>query len=215
MTNAMKRDRLQNVEDAVSYALSHRIRIEILCLLNERVYSAAELAERTPWALPTISYHLKELLRSRSIEIAKVVKVRNVDQHFYRAIEMPAVDDQEAAALPPEVKQEYAAVILQAVIAESLGALRAQKLNQPLVRMMWSWFNLGEQGREELANEQRESWDRIVGIAARDANRRTQSGEAGKTTIAVTLGFERSKSDASRAPAMHRLTPDEPTNKKP
>lgn len=207
MSGTLKPDRLQFVEDAVSYALSHRIRIELLCLLNEAVYTAAALANRTPWSLPTVSYHLKEMLRAGSIEIAKVEKIRNVDQHFYRAVELPVVDDEEAEALPPEVKQEYAAVILQAVLAECLGALRAQKLNKPLVRMMWSWFDLTAQGRQELADEQLESWERIVEIAARDTNRRADSDEEGKSVIAVTFGFERSSASRSPAPSMHRLSP--------
>ena len=207
MADAVKPDRLQHIEDALSYALSHRIRIEILCLLNEAVYTASELAARTPWSLPTISYHLKEMLLSGSIEVARIGKVRNVDQNFYRAVELPVVDDEQAATLPPEVKQEYAAVILQAIIAESLGALRAQKLNQPLVRMMWNWFNLGEKGRQELADEQLESWERIVEIAARDANRRAESGEDGKSVVAVTLGFERCNTARPPESTTNRLSP--------
>lgn len=209
MADAVKPDRLQCIEDALSYALSHRIRIELLCLLNEAIYTTAELAARTPWSLPVISYHLKEMLVAGSIEVAKVGKVRNVEQNFYRAVELPVVDDEQAENLPPEVKQEYAAVILQAIIAESLGALRAQKLNQPLVRMMWDWFNLGQKGRQELADEQLESWERIVEIAARDANRRAESGENGKTVIAVMLGFERSNTSRSPASATNRLSPRE------
>lgn len=208
MVEGVKPDRLQHIEDAVSYALAHRIRIEVRCLLNEGIYTAADLAARTPWSLPTVSYHLKEMLRAGSIEVAKIEKVRNVDQHFYRAVEPPVVDDEEAAKLPPEVKQEYAAVILQAVIAECLGALRAQKLNQPMVRMMWSWFNLGEQGRKEMADEQLESWERLVEIAARDASRRAKSGEEGKSMIAATFGFERSNTSRLPAPTMHRLSPE-------
>lgn len=120
------------------------------------------------------------------------------------------MSDEEAAALPPEVKQEYAAVVLQAIIAESLAALRTQKLNRdPRVRMMWRWYNLDEEGRDELADEQRESWERQAEIEARSTNRRAKSGEKATTMIAATLGFERSKSVDFAAPAMHRLTPRE------
>jgi hypothetical protein len=205
----IKPGQTRKVEEALFFAIGHRIRIEILCLLNEAIYTAAGLAARTPWALPTIRYHLKTMLRSGSIEVAKEEKVRNVTQYFYRAIELPVVSDEEAATLPPEVKQEYAAVILQAIMAESLEALRAQKLSKPQVRMMWSWYNLDEQGRQELADEQRESWERFTEIEGRAANRRAKSGEEGKTMIAVTLGFERGNSADSSAPAMHRLTPGE------
>ena len=209
MSESVKSDREKSIEEKVSSALSHRIRIEIRCLLNESTYSAAELAARTRWSLPTISYHLKQMLRSRLIEIARVEKVRNVDQHFYRALELPVVDDEEAAALPREVKQEYAAVILQAVMAECLGALRADKLTEPGVCMMWNWFNLDGQGRQEFAEEQRESWNRLVEIEARSTNRRAESNEEGQTMIAAILGFERSRPVCSPAPSMHRLTPVE------
>jgi DNA-binding transcriptional ArsR family regulator len=207
LTESVK-NRKRSIEEAVSYAIAHRIRIEILCLLNEATYSASQLAELTHWPLTTISHHIKEMLNSGSIDVARIEKVRNTDQHFYRAVELPVVDDEEALALPPEVKQEYAAVVLQAIMAETLAALRAQKLNKdPRVRMMWRWYNLDEQGRDELAAEQRESWDRIGEIEARSTNRRAKSGEKPTTLIAATLGFERSRPVDSAAPAMHRLTP--------
>jgi hypothetical protein len=202
------KDRKRSIEEAVSYAVGHRIRIEILCLLNEAIYSASELGKLTRWPLTTIGHHIKEMLSSGSIEVARVEKVRNADQHFYRAVELPVVSDEKAVALPPEVKQEYAAVVLQAIMAESLAALRTNKLNRdPRVRMMWRWYNLDEQGRNELADEQRESWERVAEIEARSANRRAKSGEKATTLIAATLGFERSKPVDSTAPAMHRLTP--------
>jgi hypothetical protein len=210
LAQTTKSDRTRSIEEAVSYALGHRIRIEILCLLNEAIYSASEPAELTPWALTTIGHHIKEMLNSGSIEVARIKKVRNTDQHFYRAVELPVVSDEDAAALPPEVKQEYAAVVLQAIIAESLAALQAQKLNtDPQVRMMWRWYNVDTQGRQELADEQRESWERFAEIEARSTNRRAKSGEEATTLIAATLGFERSRPVVSAAPKVHRLTPRE------
>jgi DNA-binding transcriptional ArsR family regulator len=208
VTDPIKSARTQEQEEALLYALGHRIRIEIHCLLNEGIYSAVELTARMPWSLPVVSYHVTELRKKGSIEIAHVKKVRNVDQHFYRAVELPEIDDAEAAKLPPEVKQEYAAVILQAVLSECLNAFRAEKLTEPNVRMMWSWFSLDEEGRQELADEQRESWERINEIEARSINRQAESGEQGTSMIAVTLGFERSKMGGSTPPSTHRLAPN-------
>lgn len=202
------KDQKRSFEDAVSYAIAHRIRIEVLCLLNEAVYSATELSEITHWPLSTISHHIKEMLNSSSIEVARIEKVRNVDQHFYRAVELPIVSDAEAALLTDDVKQQYAGVVLQAIMAESQAAFRAQKLNRdPRVRMMWNWFNLDEQGRDELAQEQHESWERISEIEGRSANRRAISGERATTMVAVTMSFERSRPVASPVPGAHRLSP--------
>lgn len=208
MATTTRPERKRSVEEAASYAVGHRIRIEILGLLNEGTFSPSELAKLMGRPITTIGHHIKELLDAGCIELAKIDKVRNADQHFYRAIKLPLISDEEAEALPPEVKQEYAAVILQAIMAEGLGALWAGKMsNDPNVRMMWRWFNLDDQGRRELADEQRESWERIVEIEARATSRRAESGEESTPMIVTMMGFERSRPVGAKAPAAHRLSP--------
>lgn len=203
-----KPERSRSVEEAASYAVGHRIRIELLGLLNEDTFSPSQLAKRLGRPLTTVSHHIKELLDSGCIELARIEKVRNADQHFYRAIKLPLVSDAEAEALPPEVKQEYAAVILQAIMAEGLGALWAGKMSHdPNVRMMWRWFNLDEQGRQELADEQRESWERVIEIEARAISRCAKSGEKTTSMIVTTMGFERSRPVRLVVPRTHRLSP--------
>jgi DNA-binding transcriptional ArsR family regulator len=192
----------------VSYAVGHRIRIEVLGILNEGPRSPSELAKLTRQPLTTISHHIKELVDSGCIELARVEKVRNADQHYYRAVELPFISDDEADLLPPEVKQEYAAVILQAIMAEGLGALWAGKMsNDPTVRMMWRWFNLDEQGRRELADEQRESWERVVEIEARSTARRVESGEKATSMVVTAMGFERARPVGTTVQGAHRLAP--------
>lgn len=196
----------RSVEERVSYGLGHRLRIEILCLLNEATYSASDLAKRTGQPLTTISHHITELAKDGCIELARTEKVRNADQHFYRAVTIPEITDEEALKLPPEVKQDYAAVILQAAMAEGLDALWAEKLNRdPLVCMKWRWFNLDAEGRQEFAEKQRESWDQLVEIEARSHARRVDSGEEPTTMIGVTLGFERNRSVGASVPEGQRI----------
>jgi len=199
---------MRGVEERVSYGLGHRLRIEILCLLNEGTFSASELAKRTQQPITTISHHIQEMAKSGCIELARTEKVRNADQHFYRAVEMPVISDEEAEALPPEVKQEYAAVILQGAMAEGLDALWAEKLNQdPRVCMMWRWFNLDAEGREEMAVAQRECWEQLVDIEARSCARRMDSGEEAVSMIGVVLGFERNRAVGASVPEPHRFSP--------
>jgi len=198
---------VRGVEERVSYGVGHRIRIEVLCLLNEGTYSATELAKRTRQPITTISHHIKELANSGCIELARTEKVRNADQHFYRAVKMPIITDEEAESLPPEIKQEYAAVILQAALAESLDALWAEKLNHdPQVCMMWRWFNLDTEGRQEMADIQREGWERLMEAEARSCARRIKSGEEPTTMIAVSFGFPRSRSVGASVPEGQRFT---------
>lgn len=191
----------RTVEEAVSYAVGHRIRIEVLALLNEGPRSVDELAKLTGQGLSKIGHHIKELADSGCIELARVEKVRNADQHFYRAVELPFISDKKARDLPFEARQEYAAIILQALMAESLAAFWAGKLSSDPVWMSWRWFNLDAQGRWEAQEEQAALWERIKEIEAASANRVVQSGEEATSTVVATLGFERFRPVGEAGPA--------------
>lgn len=197
----------RSIEEAVSYGVGHRIRIEVLALLNEETRSPSELAKLTRQPITTIGHHIKELVNSGCIELARIEKVRNVDQHFYRAVELPFISDEEAEDLPFEVRQEYAAVILQALMAEGLAALWAGKLSSDPVWMSWRWFNLDARGQLDAQKEQAAFWERIKEIEAEATHRAAKSGEATTSTIVAALGFERFRAVETTAPAMHRLAP--------
>lgn len=209
MVAASEKGQKRSIEEGVHYAIGKRIRTEILGILNEGARSPVELADLLHVRLSLITHHIDELHKSGSIEVAKEEKVRNVNQRFYRAIKLPEVTDEEAADLPLEVRQSYAAVILQAIMAESLSSLWAGKLSEDpsSVRMFWRWFHLDAQGRQELMDELHESWCRIQEIEARAIDRCTKTGEETTSMIAAILGFERGRPVGTTAPAAHRFMP--------
>jgi len=182
----------RTIEDAVSYAISHRIRIEILAILNEGVHTRDQLADLTGQSPTRIKHHIKELLDDGSIELAYTKRVGNLMQHYYRAVKMPFYSDEEIAAMPPEVRQATAGVILQAVMAEAQAAFWAGKMVQDRrVWLSWRWFNVDSRGREEIADELARSWKRMREIEAESATRSAISGESTKSIIVTSLGFER------------------------
>jgi DNA-binding transcriptional ArsR family regulator len=194
-------DRSRSVEEAVSYAVGHRIRVEILGTLNERVASANELAALVHEPLSTVTHHVEELLKAGSIEIAKTERVRNINQNFYRAVELPFFSDEQMAALPPEARQEIYGVILQAVMAEALAAFWAGKITtDPRAWLSWRWFNVDAQGRQAIAEEQARSWERLREIEAESTTRRAESGEEAVSIIVSSLGHERFR-PAAQPPA--------------
>lgn len=192
---AAKKLRKRSIEDAVSYAVAHGIRVDILCYLNEAPRSPSELAALMGYPLSTIEHHIKELLASCSIELARVAKVRNTNEHFYRAVEIPFYTDEEMWAMPFETRQEIYGLILQASTAEAMAAFRAKKVsNDPYVCMAWQWFNLDAQGRKEMAEENARSWKRRQEIEAESADRRALTGEEPVSVIVSLLAHERCRS---------------------
>lgn len=204
--------RKRKIEDAVSYALGHGVRVDILCYLNEAPRSPSELAELLDLPLSKVEHHIKELLASGSIELAYVQKGSgNTRQHFYRAVEIPFFTDEEMWAKPFEERQEIYGLILQSSAAEALAAFRAGKVsNDPRACMAWRWFNLDAQGRNDLADENARSWDRMMEIEAESANRRAITREKGVSIVVSLLAHERARFLDKRPARGHmRLTGEE------
>lgn len=191
----------KSIEEVVAYALGHRIRVQVLAILNEGTYSPDEMARIIDEPLNKVSHHIKELADAGSIELTRVEKVRNADQHFYRAVEMPFYSDEEVAAMPPQQQQISAGLILQYMFAEAMAALWAGKMqNDPRIWLAWRWFNVDEQGRHDIADEQQRSWDRMREIEAEAANRRAETGEKAVSIIVADMGFERARTAPTPSP---------------
>lgn len=189
----------RSIEDAVAYAIAHRIRVEILGYLHEGPRSPSELSKLIGLPLSTIDHHVKEMLASGSIELARVEKVRNTNEHFYRAVELPFYSDEEMWAMPVEVRQAIYGLILQSIMAEALAAFREGKIsNDPRVWLSWRWFNVDGQGRDDLADELARSWARCQEIEAESADRRATTGEEAVSIIVSLLGHKRCRT--SEAP---------------
>ena len=193
MTTTVKGQR-RSIEEAVAYAVGHRIRIDALAILNEGTASPNEIAKMIGEGVSKVGHHVKELFDSGCIEFVGTEQRRGATEHFYRAIARPFISDEEARELPEETKREFAALILQAIMAEGLAALRAGKMDADEdIWMSWRSVNLDEQGRREVADEQAASYARIEEIEARCASRLVKSGETGTSTVIAAMGFERSR----------------------
>ena len=182
----------KKIEEVVSYAVGHRIRIEALAILNEGVRSPEEIAELIGEPTKKVSFHIKELLEAGSIELADTEQVRNTTRHYYRAVEMPFYSDEEIEAMPPQQRQVIYGLILQAVMAESLAAFWAGTIHRDRrAWLSWRWFNVDARGRNDIADEQARHWERIRDIESESVNRAARSGEKLTSIIVSSLGFVR------------------------
>lgn len=202
----------KSIEELVSYAVGHRIRIEVLAMLHEGVYCPNELAETLEEPLGRVTHHINELLDGGSIELARTEQVRNTTRHFYRAVELPEpasqsapipatetisprfYSDEDFAAMPRQQRQMTSGLILQASMAEAMASLWAGKFaDDPRVFLSWRWFNVDARGREEVADELASSWGRLQEIEAAATARLAEADEQPVSVVVATQGFERSR----------------------
>jgi hypothetical protein len=196
----------KSVEQLVGFTLNHKTRVHILTVLYEGTFTAKQVADMIDEPLSKVSNHVREMLDGGSIEIVKTEIVRNAVQHWYRAVKMPYYSEEDVAAMPPGQRQVTAGLIVQSMAAEMVAGLWAGKMNSdPRVCLVWNWFNVDQQGRQEIADELEDSWGRIEKIGAAAATRLAESGEEAVSMVVALTGFER----ARKGPALPHSADDE------
>jgi DNA-binding transcriptional ArsR family regulator len=200
-------ERKRAIDDAVAYAVGHRIRIDALAILAEGKHSPSQIAEILGEDVSLVGNHIRELYESGCIESAGTAKVRNATEHFYRALELPYVDGEEYGEMSQETRRELIGLIIQAIVAEVMASFRAAKMETDEdLAMVWDSMNLDALGRHEMAEELTARYERLKQIKAKSANRLAQSGEVGITTVVALMGFERSR--PGRPESGYRAFPD-------
>ena len=197
-----KQKRGKTIEEVVSYSLGHRTRIEILTLLNEAVYTPDEIAEILGEPLGRVTHHVNELVDRGAIELAKTEPARNWTRHYYRAVEQPYISEEQALMMTPQQRQIFAGVVLQSIMVESMSAFWAGNLiDDPSHTLLsWRWFNVDQEGQDEIMEELSDSWERIRQIEARSTARRLKTKEEAISMIVAMQGFKRSR-PSHRPPA--------------
>jgi DNA-binding transcriptional ArsR family regulator len=186
--------RSKSVEEMVAYAIGHRIRVEILIVLSQGIYSPAEVAEIIGEPLNNVSNHMRELADGGSIEIVGTRMRRNTAQHFYRAAQIPEYSKEDVEEMTIFETQVTAALVIQFLMAEIMASLWAGKMcDDPDVCLVWDRLNLDDQGRDEIAREQEDSWRRMVKIEERSLARAAESGADTVCYVTALLGFEHAR----------------------
>lgn len=183
----------REIGDAVSYAIGHGIRIEILAILNEGVRSQGELARHLHLPQSKIQHHISELLRSGSIEEVEGRRVGNIVERRYRALRKGEYTAEDYRQMSEETRRITVGVTLQNAVAEHLAAFRAGEMagDDPNLLLAWDWFNVDEEGRAEIAGELTRSWERLHEIEARSAARRMRTDEAPRSVIVSSIAHPR------------------------
>jgi len=188
----------KGIEEVVQYAIGHRIRVHILILLNEGSYCASELAEAIGVPLTTLNNHLRRMCDDGSIEIAKVEKRGNMDQYWYRSVEVKIFSVEEFERLPLPYRQNIAGAIVQSGAAEVMAGLYEGKLADPRANLYWDWFNLDEQGREEADALTERYLEEMQEIEVEATNRVAKSGEETTSMLLNHSFFERARKGKRR-----------------
>lgn len=184
----------KQIEEVVQYALGHKLRVEILILLNQGIYTSAELAEFLgDIPVNNVQNHLRRMLDEGAIEIAKEARKSNVVTYWYRPREIPEYSQEAAEAMTPLEQQMTVAAVLQSGVAEEMAGLYHGKLRDPRSCLYWDWFHVDQEGREELEGLTIRYLEGARKVEAKSANRRALSTEDSTSMLLKLSVFERAR----------------------
>lgn len=187
------RKRRKAVADAVQFAVSHYIRLEILILLHETAYTTSDLAELTGIDIKKVSNHLLEMWNDGSIEVVDRVQRHGTTVYWYRAVELPEYTKEQAEAMPEKQLQMIAGVIAQGQTAELMAALHKGTLANPRTILSWDMYDVDERGREAIEDATVEYLEQLKRAWCESVNRVAESKEE-TTPMIVSVGvFKRAR----------------------
>jgi DNA-binding transcriptional ArsR family regulator len=188
--------RKREMDEAVAYALGHKVRNQALAILAEGVRSTSELAKIMGLGVKLVSNHIRQLYDSGCIEIAATGKKGNLTEVYYRTVILPYITDEAYRRMTMDERRDVNGVTVQSILNETLTAYSAGKMDDDEdLWLLWDALMLDKQGREEAAQEFAESYERLKDIAGGAATRLCESGEVGQTTIITATAFDRCRAE--------------------
>jgi DNA-binding MarR family transcriptional regulator len=182
----------KRIEDAVQYALAHKIRISILILLNEASYTVAELAALIDLEPKNVSNHVRRMLEDGSIEVAKREERHGTNVFWYR-LKIPYYSQEEAENLTEMERQVTAGLVCQSGTAELMAALFKGNLADARTILSWDWYNYDKQGRDDAEAENLQHLERLREIECEAMSRSAESGEETKPILVSLYAFVRAR----------------------
>jgi DNA-binding transcriptional ArsR family regulator len=104
----------QSINQRLVFAIGHPARAEILeLLIGEKELSSNLIAEKLGAKVGSVSYHLTVLEQCEAIELARTEQHRGVPERFFRPVPKSLVGDGSWQRIPPAVKSDISAAVLQ------------------------------------------------------------------------------------------------------
>jgi DNA-binding transcriptional ArsR family regulator len=181
----------KRLNTALAAAVAHPIRTRSLAILGERVASPAEIARELELDVSKVGYHVTALAEANLIEEVGSRPVRGAIEHFYKAVELPILTDEQEAELPLDERRSFAESILSLYVGNAAHGLDAGTLvgraDHHLTRFA---FNLDEAGWKEASDAYLELYERVFQIQVEAADRLGKTEEKPIRTVSFLSFFE-------------------------
>lgn len=165
--------------------------VRVLTVLAEREAGPKEIGEILDLSTPTVSYHVKKLLRLSLVELIREEDVGGVMLHTYRAIIRPLLSTDEWDKLSVAERQRFSIWIVQLILADAAKSFQTNIFDQRSSRhLSRTPMVTDDEGFNEVASIQNRALDEILESQAIIAGRMAQEGTTGINIMVAMMCFE-------------------------
>jgi DNA-binding transcriptional ArsR family regulator len=190
--------RRPSLDERLARALNHPLRAQLLSLLNERSASPTELTELVDAELPSVSYHVRELLKLGCVEVAAKEQVRGTIKTTYRATTRMLLDVDAWEGLSRETRNGITLAAVGETIDRARSAIEADtfdsRTDSAVINLR---MDLDEAGWAEVVSIITDAYQRLEAVEAKVANRSPEPADRFRATVSI-LGYESPRHDSTR-----------------
>jgi DNA-binding transcriptional ArsR family regulator len=193
----MPRDlRTKQPVKAITNAVNHDLRLEIITILHQGEFSAGEIADMLDEDVRYVTGHVHILMATGCIEFVGFRRIGGHPRAVFRAITLPVVTDEVFRKMTKEERHDGSGAIVQGFVAESLSALANEKLDsaEEPPCLIWDAPPLDAKRREKLRKRLTEVWvEEVLAAEAETVNAVSEPGEEAVPTVVGLFCFERGR----------------------
>lgn len=188
--------RQPRLDKRFAQALNHPLRTEIIAILSDICASPRELADILDEPLSNVSYHTKELLKLKCVEVVDKEQVRGATKTRYRATMRMLLDNPDWERLGKAVRTGISVNAMNEVTRRAADAIEAgtfdQRADRTLITMK---LDVDEPGWAEVNAALRTAYERIGEVEVETALRKAEGAKTFRMTASL-LGYPSPTKDA-------------------
>ncbi len=185
-----KTGRVPRLDKRLARALNHPLRTEIIAILSDTCASPREMADMLDEPLSNVSYHTRELLKLKCVEVVAEERVRGATKTTYRATTKMLLDTPDWAQLGKAVRAGVSINAMNEVSRRAADAMEAGTFDRRIERTLITMkLDVDEQGWLDVNDALRVAYERIGEVEVEAAVRQAEGAETFRMTASL-LGYE-------------------------
>ncbi len=191
-----REDRTKQPVEAITNAVNHWLRLEIVTILHQGEFSAGEIADMLDEDVRYVAGHVRVLFETGCIEFVGFRRIGGQARPVFRAVTLPVVTDEVFRKMEKGERHDVTGAGIQGFLAESLSAYANEKLDnaEEPPCLIWDVPPLDAERRRKLRKRLTEVWEEEILVAeVETANAVAESGEEAIPTVIGLFSFERGR----------------------